>query len=137
MTQNASCGKHVVNLEIASRDAQTLNLSPNVSRNTDMLFDILQDNLSKIGYQLTKSSSFRVGNIVKNRAQYIVNKTRNTSNGSIRKAMRSAFWCKVALYPDEILHGPSEIMSELKKREEELMRENEKLRREAEGKKLK
>jgi len=105
-------------------------------QNTDVLFAILQDNLSKIGYQLTKSSSFRVGNIVKNRAQYIVNKTRNTSNGSVRKAMRSAFRCKVALYPDEILHGPSEIMSELKKREEELMRENGKLRREAEGKKL-
>ena len=28
----ASCGKHVVNLEIASRDAQTLNLSRNVSK---------------------------------------------------------------------------------------------------------
>jgi len=69
---------------------------------------------------------------MKNRAQYIVNKTLNTSNGSVRKAMRSAFWCKVALYPD----GPSEVMTELKKREEELMRENEKLRREAEGKKL-
>jgi len=102
-----------------------------------MLFAILQDNLSKIGYQLTKSSSFQVGNIVKNRAQYNINKTRNTSNNSVRKAMQSAFWCKVALYPDKIVHGPSEIMSELKKREEESMRENEKLRREAEGKKLK
>lgn len=30
---------------------------------------------------------------------------------------------------DVILRGPSEIMCELKKREEELMRENEKLRR--------
>ncbi|CAH3134076.1 unnamed protein product [Pocillopora meandrina] len=70
-----------------------------VSRNTDVLCAILQDNLSKLGYQLTQSSSFRVGNVVKNRAQYIVNKTRNTSNGSIRKAMRSAFWCKVALHP--------------------------------------
>ena len=106
-----------------------------VSRNTDILFAVLQDNLSKIGYQLTQSSSFRVGNIVKNRAQYIVNKTRNTRNGTVRKAMRSAFWCKVALHPDEILCGPSEIMSDLKKREEELMRENEKLRRAVEGKK--
>lgn len=106
-----------------------------VSRNTDILFAVLQDNLSKIGYQLTQSSSFRVGNIVKNRAQYIVNKTRNMSNGDVRKAMRNAFWCKVALHPDEILYGPSEIMCELKKREEELMRENEKLRREVEGKK--
>lgn len=106
-----------------------------VSRNTDVLFAIFQDNLSKIGYQLTQSS-FRVGNIVKNRAQYIANKTRNTRNASVRKAMRSAFWCKVALYPDKILHGPREIMSELKKREEELMMENEKLRRDVEGKKL-
>ena len=105
-----------------------------ISRNTDVLFAILQDNLSKIGYQLTQSSSFRVGNIVKNRAQYIVNKTRSTSNGSVRKAMRSAFWCKVALHPDEILHGPNEIMSALKRREEELMRENDKLRTEVEGK---
>ena len=72
---------------------------------------------------------------MKNRAQYIVNKTWNTSNGSVRKAMRSAFWCKVALHPDEIHHGPSEITSELKKREGELMRENEKLRGEVEGKK--
>ena len=90
-----------------------------VSRNTDVSFAVLQDNLSKIGYQLTQSSSFRVGNIVKNRAQYIVNKTQSTSNGSVRKAMRSAFWCKVALHPDEILHGPNEIMSALKRREED------------------
>lgn len=106
-----------------------------VSRNTDVLCAILQDNLSKIGYQLTQSSSFRVGNALKNRAQYIGNKTRNTSNGSVRKAMRSAFWCNVALHPDEILRGPSEIMSDMKKREEELMKENEKLRREVEGEK--
>ena len=106
-----------------------------VSRKTEVLFAVLQDNLSKIGYQLTQSSSFWVGNIVKNRAQYIVNKTWNTSNGSVRKAMRSAFWCKVALHPEEIHHGPSEITSELKKREGELMRENEKLWGEVEGKK--
>ena len=106
-----------------------------VSRKTEILFAVLQDNLSKIGYQLTQSTSFRVGNIVKNRAQHIVNKTRNTSNGSVRKAMQSAFWCEVALHPDEMPYGPSEIMSELEKREEELMRENEKLRGEVEDKK--
>ena len=58
-----------------------------VIRNTDVLYAILQDNFSKIGYQLTQSSSFRVGNIVRNRAQYIIKKKRNTSSGSIRKAM--------------------------------------------------
>ena len=79
---------------------------------------------------------FSSGNVVKNRAQYIVNKTRITSNGSVRKAMRSAFWCKVALHPDETLHGPIEIMSDMKKREEKLMKENEKLRREVEGEKI-
>ena len=72
---------------------------------------------------------------MKNRAQYIVNKTRNTSNGSVRKAIRSTFWCIVALHPDEILRGPSETMSDMKKREEELIKENEKLRREVEGEK--
>ena len=107
-----------------------------VIRNTDVLCAILQDNFSKIGYQLTQSSSFRVGNIVRNRAQYIIKKKRNTSSGSIRKAMWSTFWCKVALHPDEILHGPSEIMSDMEKREEELMRENVKLRREVEGGKI-
>ena len=45
-----------------------------VIRNTDVLCAILQDNFSKIGYQLTQSSSFRVGNIVRNRAQYIIKK---------------------------------------------------------------
>ena len=40
-----------------------------VIRNTDVLCAILQDNFSKIGYQLTQSSSFQVGNIVRNRAQ--------------------------------------------------------------------
>lgn len=106
-----------------------------VSRNADILFPVLQDHLSKIGYQLTQSSSFQVGNIVKNRAQYIVNKTRNTSNGTVRKALRSPFWCKVALHPDKILHGPSEIMSKLKKREKELITENGKLQKAVEGKK--
>ena len=73
---------------------------------------------------------------MKNRAQYIVNKTRITSNGSVRKAMRSAFWCKVTLHPDEILRGPIEIMSDMKKREEKLMKENQKLRRKVEGEKI-
>ena len=45
-----------------------------VIRNTDVLCAILQDNFSKIGYQLTQSSSFRVGNIVRNKAQYIIKK---------------------------------------------------------------
>lgn len=40
------------------------------------------------------------------------------------------------LYFGEILHGPSEIMSDMEKREEELMRENVKLRREVEGGKI-
>ena len=50
--------------------------------------------------------------------------------------MRSAFWCKVALHPDETLRGPIEIMSDMKKREEKLMKENEKLRRGVEGEKI-
>ena len=72
---------------------------------------------------------------MKNRGQYNINKTQNTSTGTVRKAMQSTFWCKVALHPDEILCGPKKIMSELRKREEELMRENKTLRRAVGGNK--
>ena len=102
-------------------------------KSPSQLFDILQDNLDKIGYRLWPSSRAHIGTNVKCRLDYIVQKIRNTSsNGNTRQAIRSAYWCSIALHPDEIVQGPREI-NELQKREE-LISENQKSRGELEGK---
>lgn len=53
-----------------------------ISRNADILSPVPQDSLFKIGYQLTQSSSSRVGNILKNKAQYIINKHQQINKAS-------------------------------------------------------
>ena len=104
-------------------------------KSPSQLFNILQDNLDKIGYRLWPSSCAHIGTNVKCRLDYIVQKIRNTSsNGNTRQAIRSAYWCSIALHPDEIVQGPREIINELQKREEELISENQKSRGELEGK---
>jgi len=46
--------------------------------------------------------------------------------------MRSQYWCKVALHPDEMVQGPDEIIRQLQQKEEENVR----LLNELEGKKV-
>ena len=104
-------------------------------KSPSQLFDILQDILDKIGHRLLPSSRARVGTNVKCRLDYIAQKIRNTSsNGNTRQAIRSAYWCGIALHPDKIVQSPREIINELQKREEELISENQKSRSELEGK---
>ena len=105
-----------------------------LSGNPNKVFDALQDNLLKIGYKLSSSSSVRVGIAVNSRVGYIVKKIRNVTSGKDRYAMRSGYWCSVALQPEEIVQGPTEVINELKKREKELINENQKLSEELEGK---
>ena len=50
----------------------------------NQLFNILQENLSKIGYRLSSPSRARVGAIVKRRVDYFAQKVRNTSNNNAR-----------------------------------------------------
>ena len=98
------------------------------------VFEVLQDNLMKIGYRLLPSSALRVGIAVTSRIGYLTKKIRNLSNGNHRQSVRSGYWCRVAIHPDEIGQGPVAIINELKKKEEELIRENQKLAQELEGK---
>ena len=98
----------------------------------DQVFNNLQDGLMKFGYKLSSSSCPRVGTAVYRRVQYLAKKARNIKNSDTRKAMRSQYWCKVALHPDEIVQGPDEIIRQLQQKEEENVR----LRNELEGKKV-
>ena len=100
----------------------------------NQLFDILQENLSKIGYRLSSPSRARVGAIVKRRVDYFAQKVRNTSNNDERRAVRAQFWCSVALQPDEIVQEPGDIINELKQKEL-LVGEIQRSRNEVEGKK--
>lgn len=83
----------------------------------DQVFGNLQESLVKIGYQLSSSSRPRVGMAVYRRVQDIAKKARNIKNSDTRNAMRSQYWCEVALHPDEISQGPDEIIHQLKKRQ--------------------
>ena len=98
----------------------------------DQVFNNLQDGLMKFDYKLSSSSCPRVGTAVYRRVQYLAKKARNINNSDTRKAMRSQYWCKVALHPDEIIQGPDEIIRQLQHKEEENMR----LRNELDGKKV-
>ena len=88
----------------------------------DQVFNNLQDGLMKFGYKLSSSSCPRVGTAVYRRVQYIANKARNTKNSDTHKAMRSQYWCKVALHPNKIVQGPDEIIRQLQQKEEENVR---------------
>ena len=81
----------------------------------DQVFKSLQDSLRKVGYNLSSSSRPRVGMAVYGRVQYIAKKTRNIKNSDTRQAMRSQYWCEVALHPDEIHQDPGEIIHQLTK----------------------
>ena len=100
----------------------------------NQLFDILQENLSKIGYRLSSPSHAWVGAIVKQRVDYFAQKVWNTSNNDARRAVRAQFWCSIALQPDEIVQEPSDIINELKQKEL-LICEIQRSRNEVEGKK--
>ena len=81
------------------------------------LFDVLQLNLAEHGYRLSASSRERVGTTVKGRLHYIVKKIR------ARQALRDSYWCAIDIYPDEIEQGPTEVISELKNKENDLARQ--------------
>ena len=94
---------------------------------SSQLFDVLQNNLVKKGYRLSPSSRARVGMNLKKRLDYIAQKIRSIRDGNARKAMRSKYWCTIAIHPEEIAQGPGEIIDQLKNTEEELVRENQRL----------
>ena len=91
------------------------------------LFEVIQDGLVKIGYRLSQSSRARVGKNVKARLDHIAHKIRGTTDCNARKAMRSKYWCTIALHREEIAQGPADIIDHLKNTEEELLRENQRL----------
>ena len=80
------------------------------------------------------SSRNRVGTTLYSRMQYITKKLRDTKITSYRRqALRSQHWCSIALHPNEIAHGPGEVLNELKKNEELPIQENQRLKNELEG----
>ena len=100
----------------------------------EQMFQVLQDNLLQLGYRLSSSSRSRVGILVYGKVNYLAKKVRNVSNNTSRHALRSKYWCTIALHPDDIDQGPKEIIAGLKETEQELVRENQKLAKELEGK---
>ena len=101
---------------------------------TQTVFEALQYNLPQIGYKLSSSSLLAcVGITVSSGVGYIVKKIHNISNGNEHRAVRSLFWCSVAIHPEEISQGPEEVIKELQEREEQLISENHKLNQEIEG----
>ena len=78
---------------------------------------MLRYNLSRIaGYRLLSSSRGRVGIALYNRVEYIAKKVCDTKIISHpRQALRLQYWCSIALHPNEITHGPGEVINELKR----------------------
>ena len=52
----------------------------------------------------------------------------------VQQQAPSQYWCSIALHPNEIAHGPGEVINELKKNEELPIQENQRLKNELEGK---
>ena len=101
------------------------------------IFDVLQFNLYQIGYQLSSSCQNRVGLNIYGRMQYVTKKVRNANGKKCRDAVRSQYWCTIALHPTELSQPPEDVIAELKKAEEELVKENLTLSKELEGKIIK
>ena len=98
------------------------------------MFQVLQDNLLQLGYRLSSSSRSPVGILVYGKVNYLAKKVRNFSNNTSCHALRSKYWCTIALHPNDIDQGPEEIITGLKEMEQELVCENQKLAKELEGK---
>ena len=87
-------------------------------RSSSELFDVVQDELAKIGYRLSPSSRPRLGENLKKRVDYFAQKSRSTKNGNVRKAMRADHWCTIAISPGEIAQGPRDVINQLRNAEE-------------------
>ena len=103
-------------------------------RSPGEMFAALQFNLYQIGYQLSSSCRSRVGLNVYSRTSYVTNKVRNANGKKSRDAVRSQYWCTIALHPDELSQAPEDVIADLKEAEAELVRENQRLSKELEGK---
>ena len=66
------------------------------------IFRNLHVSLVKLGYKLASSCGHRVGLTVYRRVKHLMDKSRAMTNNESRKAMRSSYWCKVSLRPDEM-----------------------------------
>ena len=98
------------------------------------MFEVLQDNLLQLGYRLSSSCKDRVGLLIYARVNYLTKKVQNLTSNLSRRALKSNFWCSIALHPEEINQAPAEIIASLKETEEKLVHENQTLKKELEGK---
>ena len=105
-----------------------------VVKRQKQMFEVLQDNLLQLGYRLSSSCKDRVGVLIYAGVNYLTKKVQNLTSNLSRRALRSNFWCSIALHPDEINQVPADIIASLKETEEELVRENQTLMKELEGK---
>jgi len=104
-----------------------------VVKKQKQMFEVLQDNLLQLGYRLLSSCKDRVG-VIYARVNYLTKKVQNLTSNLSRRALRSNFWCSIALHPDEINQSPADIIASLKETEEKLVHENQTLKKELEGK---
>ena len=103
----------------------------------EQMFQVPKDSLLQLGYRLSSLCKSRVGILVYGKVNYLTKKVRNATNNTSRHALRSNYWCTIALNSDDIAQGPEEIITNLRETEQELVRENQKLTKELEGKKNK
>ena len=106
-----------------------------VVKKQKQMFEVLQDNLFQLGYRLSSLCKDRMGVLIYARVNYLTKKVQSLTSNLSRRALRSNFWCSIALHPDEINQAHADIITSLKKKtEEELVRENQTPKKELEGK---
>ena len=98
-----------------------------VSNNTAALFDALQTDLDKIGYELSVTAKLRIGCALKNQVYKFVNSMK-AKCGHRRLYLRTSFWARIPIFQDEISRGPQQTISHIRD-------ENKRLHQELEGKK--
>ena len=103
-------------------------------KNPVQMFQVLQDNLLQLGFRLSLPCRSRVGILVYGKVNYLTKTVRNVTNNTSHHALRSNYWCMIALKPDDIDQGPEEIIASLKETEQELVGEKQKLTKDLEGK---
>ena len=73
----------------------------------EQMFQVLQDSLLQLGYRLSSLCKSRVGILVYGKVNYLTKKVRNATNNTSRHALRSHYWCSIALNSDDIAQGPA------------------------------
>lgn len=81
-----------------------------------IVFDLLQQSILPLGYELMESSRDRVGNAVATSIRRFWQKIQDITDGNSRQRKKAETWIRVVVKPDEIQRTPDDIITELNKR---------------------